>query len=116
MATEGALFFPDLLLEDPTNILPIVSAITWLVNVESGAGVHYHAEPYLRSVVRVGACMCWALSATMPTGVLIFWVTSNVFAIGRGMLTRVDAVRKVLRLPLKHEIAKLDHLPKVVYA
>jgi hypothetical protein len=36
MAVEGALFFPDLVQADPTNLLPIASAFSWLMNVESG--------------------------------------------------------------------------------
>ena len=38
MATQGILWFPDLLLPDSTFILPILSAFTWLWNVEMAAG------------------------------------------------------------------------------
>jgi membrane protein insertase Oxa1/YidC/SpoIIIJ len=55
--------------------------------------------------------MAWALSATMPSGVLIFWTTSNIFAITRGYITRFDSARKLLNIPLQTEIAKLQHLP-----
>ena len=139
---------------DVTNVLPILSALTWLWNVgacvcahvrpcgrtpitprltrrpafarqparhfpdlapaESGAGVHYHANGALRGGLRILACTSWALAATMPNGVLIFWITSNVFAIGRGYVTRVNAVRRALRIPLASEIAALPHLPRAL--
>jgi membrane protein insertase Oxa1/YidC/SpoIIIJ len=38
MATEGLLWFPDLISPDATSLLPILSALTWLWNVEMGAG------------------------------------------------------------------------------
>ncbi len=111
MAVEGALFFPDLVQADPTNLLPIVSAFTWLMNVEMGAGAYYHSAPYVKSMTRVVASMCWALSATMPAGVLVFWTTSNLFALARGYVTHSDRVRRYLGIPLQAEIAKLKHIP-----
>jgi len=35
----GALWFPDLTLPDETQLLPIASGLTWLANVETGAGL-----------------------------------------------------------------------------
>jgi YidC/Oxa1 family membrane protein insertase len=114
MANEGCLWFTDLLLPDSTNLLPILSAVTWLLNIESGAGVYYHSHQKLQLIVRSAAYLCWALAAPIPSGVLLFWTTSNVFAITRGYITRFDKVRKALGIPLSSEIAKLTHLPKNV--
>lgn len=36
MTSGGALWFPDLVAQDSTYLLPIVSALTWLWNVEMG--------------------------------------------------------------------------------
>jgi hypothetical protein len=41
-------------------------------------------------------------------------VTSNLFAVARGYVTRFDGVRRVLGIPLASEIAALTHLPKSV--
>jgi len=114
MSVEGALWFTDLLVNDRTYLLPLLSAATWLLNVESGAGVYYHASPGAKLLVRTGASMFWALGANMPAGVLLFWITSNVFAICRGYVTRMDAVRRRLGIPLAADIARLAHLPRAV--
>ena len=80
----------------------------------SQAGIHYHANGSLRGGLRVVACMSWALSSTMPNGVLIFWITSNVFAICRGYVSRFDGVRRALGIPLVSQIAALTHLPRAL--
>lgn len=112
MAVEGFLWFPDLVQTDPTRLLPILSALTWLLNVELGAGRSYEAWPEARIAARLGAVACIPLAETLPCGVLLFWVTSNVFALGRGALLRQDKVRKLLNIPLQKEIDALLHLPK----
>jgi membrane protein insertase Oxa1/YidC/SpoIIIJ len=114
MAVEGLAWFPDLLLPDATNLLPVISAASWLLNVESGAGVYYHTSARARFLVRTAATMGWALSAPMPSGVLLFWVTSNLYAVLRGYVTRSDRIRKWLKIPLASEIAALAHLPKSI--
>jgi len=112
MAVEGLLWFPDLVATDPTRLLPILSALTWLLNVEMGAGRSYAAWPEARVAARLGAVACIPLAETVPSGVLLFWVTSNVFALARGALLRQDRVRKLLKIPLQSEIEALSHLPK----
>lgn len=112
MAVEGFLWFPDLVQTDPTRLLPILSALTWLLNVELGAGKSYEAWPEARIAARLGAVACIPLAETLPCGVLLFWVTSNVFALGRGALLRHERVRKLLNIPLQKDIDALLHLPK----
>jgi YidC/Oxa1 family membrane protein insertase len=111
MAYEGTLWFPDLIQRDKTQLLPILSALTWLWQVEMGAGVHYTAMPTLRIVTRTVAVAMIPLSATLPAGVFVFWITSNVFAIARGYALKTDAMRRLLHVPLSRQIDKLTHLP-----
>ncbi len=112
MATEGALWFPDLVARDKTQFLPIISAVTWLWQVEMGSGVHYAAWPSLRLATRVTALAMVPLTATLPSGVFVFWVTSNLFAVVRGYAARSDVVRRALRIPFQKDIALLTHLPR----
>jgi YidC/Oxa1 family membrane protein insertase len=114
MATGGNLWFIDLVAQDSTHILPIVSALTWLWNVEMGAGVFYGASPSLKLAARMSSVATIPLSATLPSGVFIFWITSNLFAVARGYAMRPDAVRRLLKMPLASEIKKLSHLPAPV--
>lgn len=114
MMAEGLWWFPDLTLADPTYLLPVLSAATWLLNVEAGAGVFYHSSARAQFLVRTGATLGWALSAPMPSGVFVFWLTSNLFAVARGYITRLDSVRRALGIPLASQIASLTHLPRSV--
>jgi membrane protein insertase Oxa1/YidC/SpoIIIJ len=111
MAAEGALWFNDLTAPDETKLLPILSSLTWLANVEMGAGVYYEAWPMTRLAARLGAVAFIPMAEAFPSGVLLFWLVSNCFAIGRGALLRRDSVRRLLGIPLQAQIAALTHLP-----
>ena len=111
-ASEGLLWSPDLLRPDSTQLLPILSALSWLVQVETGAGASYAALPTVRLCARMTALAFIPLTATLPSGVFVFWITSNVFAIARGRLARLDAVRRAFDIPLARDVARLPHLPK----
>ena len=112
MADEGALFFPDLMSPDSTQLLPVASGLTWLLNIEAGAGAHYAAQPALRLGTRLGAVAFIPLAQTIPSGVLIFWVTSNLFAVVRGRVARNPSLRKALGIPLSEHLAPF--LPRAV--
>lgn len=111
MATEGALWFRDLVAPDATSLLPILSNLSWLWQVEVGAGRHYQAAPGVRLAVRVVAAATVPLAATLPAGVFVFWLTSNAFALTRGYVLRLPAVRRRLGIPLQSHIDALPHLP-----
>ena len=112
MAREGALWFPDLVACDKSQLLPILSNLSFLWQVEMGAGAHYASYASLRLAVRVTAVATVPLVANLPSGVFVFWVTSNAFAIARGYAARLPAVRRALGIPLQGEIAALSFLPK----
>ena len=71
----------------------------------------YAAYPKLRLSARCGALAFIPLASTLPAGVLLFWVTSNLFAVARGAVARTNAVRRALGVPLVKEAAALAHLP-----
>ena len=114
MATEGFLWFTDLVAVDSTYALPIASAMTWLWNVEAGGGVFYDYWQRPKMLARTAAVAFIPLTATLPAGVFLFWVTSNVFAVARTYVMRTDAARRMLRVPLRSEIAALAHLPRSI--
>jgi YidC/Oxa1 family membrane protein insertase len=111
LAEEGALWFPDLIEQDHTMLLPILSGLTWLAQVELGAGVHYGSWPTVRLMVRTLSVATISLAATLPSGVFVFWITSNLFAVARALVLQRDSVRRLLKIPLRSEIAALSHLP-----
>ena len=111
LRTGGALWFPDLASPDATHLLPILSAVTWLANVELGAGFQYSALPTARLTARTAAVAFIPLAETIDAGVLLFWITSNLFALARGAALRANPVRAALGIPLHATILALKHLP-----
>jgi inner membrane protein COX18 len=104
MDAEGALWFRDLMERDRTNLLPIASALSWLANVEIGGGAGYASLPGARLAARVLAASTVPLAATLPSGILLFWVTSNAFSFARGLALRSPRVRAALHIPLQAQI------------
>ena len=114
MANEGTLWFPDLISRDDSYLLPILSGLSWLWMVEMGAGIHFRTYPAVRTTIRMIAAATVPLAATLPSGVFVFWITSNLFAITRGYVLRQDAVRLRLGIPLLKDVNALAHLPKYI--
>eukprot|EP01092_Planopodium_desertum_P008677 TRINITY_DN3681_c0_g1_i1.p1 TRINITY_DN3681_c0_g1~~TRINITY_DN3681_c0_g1_i1.p1 ORF type:complete len:321 (+),score=-15.01 TRINITY_DN3681_c0_g1_i1:25-987(+) len=112
MTTGGTLWFIDLVEADPTWMLPTISALTWLWAVECAAGAHYFGWPAVRTVARSIAIAFIPVTSTLPSGVFIFWITSNLFAIGRTYFLRLDSVRRYFGMPLVSEINSLPYLPE----
>lgn len=112
MTTGGALWFKDLVASDPTFVLPTMSGLMWLWVVECAAGVHYFAWPNVRTSSRCIALAFIPVTSTLPSGIFIFWITSNIYAIAQTYILRFDAVRRALRIPLASEIKYNEILPK----
>ena len=93
MITGGALWFVDLVLPDPTWMLPVASSLTWLTLLERTAGYMYLSHEDWRSLARTLAIAFIPVVANMPAGVFCFWITANLFSLGRVMVLNQDAVR-----------------------
>jgi len=135
-ASEGVLWFPSLLNADSTHLLPILSAMTWLANLEAGVGRAYHESAALKSSTRTLAAASWMLgqlavgslpsvhlasrishshplpsppplppaASNLPSGIHLFWVASNLFAIARGRLVSLPRMRALLHIPSAREV------------
>jgi membrane protein insertase Oxa1/YidC/SpoIIIJ len=111
-SVEGMLWFPDLAKPDSTAMLAIATNTTWLVLMESSAGVYYNHWSVLRDNVRFIAVASIPLAMGLPSGVLLFWTSSNLFSIGRVLVFRRDAVRDYFGIPRTSVINSLAWLPK----
>ena len=112
MASGGLLWFPDLMATDPTFVLPALSGLTWLWNVEIAAGAMYASSFKLRAATRAAAVAMIPVASTLPAGIFVFWLTSNAWEITRIMTLRRDDVRTALRIPLTSELPVVprDHI------
>ena len=62
----GALWFPDLSAPDPTFVLPVLSALSWLATIEMAAGEHFPLKPWILSATRLGAIAFIPVTMTLP--------------------------------------------------
>ncbi|KAJ5582165.1 hypothetical protein N7535_000785 [Penicillium sp. DV-2018c] len=93
-ATEGALWFPDLLAGDPTGVLPALLTVSILSNVMIGwktktleemselPKLQMYQEASFRGLrVFVQALACYVglagFASEMPTSLLLYWITST---------------------------------------
>ncbi|KAK2749658.1 hypothetical protein FQN57_005880 [Myotisia sp. PD_48] len=120
MASEGALWFQDLLVADPTNALPIILAATMFTNVTWGWKVKSAediAKLRTREAVRERAFkvlkrllqgMSLWLAPVMiysgaPAGLLIYWISSSTFATIQTQIVRKVMHVKGAPLPLREK-------------
>ncbi|KAL8994589.1 MAG: hypothetical protein Q9169_005485 [Polycauliona sp. 2 TL-2023] len=88
-ATEGTLWFPDLLVPDPHLVLPFVLSITLFANIT-------HAEwtanklgsmptafrRRLGNAFKIVALAVGPLTLSMPSAIHVYWISSSVSALG----------------------------------
>src|SRR5690606_8129487 len=97
MSTEGALWFQNLLVADPTWILPIMLSGAVLTNIRLGwkvpsadviadmprkQALRQRAWKGLRTGLQLVACSLapMMIQAEVPAGLLVYWISSTLFA------------------------------------
>ncbi|KAM6180497.1 mitochondrial inner membrane protein OXA1L [Erethizon dorsatum] len=101
MRTGGLWWFQDLTISDPMYILPLaVTATMWAV-LELGAetGMQSSDLQWMRSVIRVMPLVVLPITIHFPTGVFVYWLSSNMFSLVQVSCLRIPAVRTVLKIP-----------------
>lgn len=78
-ATEGALWFPDLLAADPQMILPFVLSGAILLNLSNASGRSVWQKRLKRSLGLV-ALTLGPLTLQVPSAMLIYWISSSILA------------------------------------
>jgi len=114
----GPLWFPDLVFQyrlfsylfiyfsmlaqsspDASNLLPVVSALSWLATIELASGAVFHMPPWMHLSSRILAVAFIPVTQTMPAGIFIFWITSNLFAATRAFVVRTPRVQRLVGIP-----------------
>ncbi|KAL8787124.1 MAG: hypothetical protein Q9195_007906 [Heterodermia aff. obscurata] len=93
LATEGALWFPDLLVADPALVLPFALSASLLATIFfHERRIQKAGETFPKWRIWVGRVLkSWALiigpaTLHLPTGMLIYWISSAWFAFGQNLL------------------------------
>ncbi|HHV54166.1 MAG TPA: membrane protein insertase YidC [Firmicutes bacterium] len=78
---HGFLWLHNLRAPDPFYILPVLSGLTtYLQNYISGSATN---DPTTKGMTAMMPLLFAAITATLPAGVALYWVTSTVFSIGQ---------------------------------
>lgn len=76
----------DLSIPDPYYILPILSGVTTYIQMNMTM-----TDPSQRAMMMIMPVVIAWISITFPAGLVLYWVTSNVFSIGQQYLIMRDS-------------------------
>jgi inner membrane protein COX18 len=87
LATEGALWFPDLMVSDPMIMLPFMLSGVMLLNLFHGAvGKPTKGQKRLSNGLKIVALAIVPLTLHLPSAMLVYWISSSTFALGQAMM------------------------------
>mmetsp|Transcript_36293 Transcript_36293/g.114545 ORF Transcript_36293/g.114545 Transcript_36293/m.114545 type:complete len:210 (+) Transcript_36293:105-734(+) len=102
MKEGGALWFTDLTVADPNYLLPITSGLLFLATVELGAVDGMQGQPNvgrMKNIMRAAAIGMVPLTAYLPQGVFIYWITSNALSAAQAVVLKIPGVKGMLGIP-----------------
>jgi len=110
-ATEGMLWFPDLMLSDPNLILPFILSGTIYLNISRGSGKNI-VLPWQRGLDRALKLVALAigpLTLNIPSGMLLYWIASSSFAYAQAtILEKAIPLKSASVIPLKSSEGGID--------
>lgn len=104
MMAGGTAWFPDLCAADPTYALPVLCGLSLLATAELGAadgmeGMDEATRRRMRLFMRAFAVAIPVFAHSFPTGVFVYWITSNMYSLVQMRVLRIQDVRRILKLP-----------------
>lgn len=117
-AHGGPFWALDLTAPDPTYILPAVSTLATLAVAEFGfkAGTNNNANPgqtqMMKYIMRCAIPIIGWISSTFPSGVLVYWVTTNIYSLIQLGMLQLPVVRQWAKFPKRIEHAKNPYEPE----
>ncbi|TKY85971.1 hypothetical protein EX895_004796 [Sporisorium graminicola] len=104
-AHGGPFWTPDLTVPDPTWILPAVSTLATFAVAELGfkVGTNNQSDPAQSQMMKYifrgfMPILAW-ISTTFPSGVLVYWATTNLYSLFQLAILQVPIVRQWARFP-----------------
>ncbi|XP_047155158.1 mitochondrial inner membrane protein OXA1-like [Vigna umbellata] len=104
----GAYWFVDLTTPDALYILPVLTALTFLITVECNMQEGMEGNPAagtMKKVSRVLAVLTVPFTMGFPKAIFCYWITSNLFSLGYGLVLKAPGVKKALGIPIIPEAA-----------
>ena len=101
--TQGGFgHFTDLSAADPYYVLPILNAVTMLIPMELLPDPNAMPEKdrqRMKIVFRGVAAIFVVVGQSMPAGLFVYWIASNIFTVFQQGLLRMSSVRRMLSIP-----------------
>lgn len=116
LVTGGALWFKDLTVADPEMRLPFMLSASMLLSLTGGQKQSIWGKRITRALATV-AVIAGPMLLHMPSGVLVYWISSMLMAYGqnlaleRFMPTKKQVVPCKPRQPLRIGRAMMDKKP-----
>ncbi|XP_057520550.1 mitochondrial inner membrane protein OXA1-like isoform X2 [Amaranthus tricolor] len=98
----GALWFTDLTTPDATYILPVLTAVTFLITVECNMQEGLEGNPVgnvMKKFSRALAILFVPLTMNFSKAIFFYWITSNIFSFVYGAVLRLPGVKPALGIP-----------------
>ncbi|KNE72081.1 YidC/Oxa1 family membrane protein insertase [Allomyces macrogynus ATCC 38327] len=113
----GMLWFTDLSVADSTYALPVMAAAGFLTVLEMGAetgGTPSAQSDTMRKFMRAAAVGMVPFTAMLPSGVFMYWITSNIWTLGQSAYLKKPEVRAKYGIPQlrQHDGVAADGVPK----
>ena len=118
MCYEGLFWFKDLTIADPYYALPVINSLIFWITIELGAadgmqGTAPEMINRMKTVMRALAVIFVPITASFPSSLFCYWITSSCFSLVQSTLMKHSDVRRLLKLPevvKRHSDAKKSPL------
>ncbi|SNX82130.1 related to OXA1 - cytochrome oxidase biogenesis protein, mitochondrial [Melanopsichium pennsylvanicum] len=117
-AHGGPFWTMDLTIPDPTYILPAVSTLATFAVAELGfkVGTTTQSDPaqsqMMKYIFRGFMPILLWISTTFPSGVLVYWATTNMYSLLQLMVMQTPIVRKWAKFPKRIQHATNPYEPQ----
>lgn len=98
----GAYWFVDLTTPDTLYILPVLTALSFLITVECNMQEGMEGNPVastMKNVSRGLAVLTVPFTMSFPKAIFCYWITSNLFSLVYGLVLKCHGVKKFLGIP-----------------
>ncbi|KAK7400981.1 hypothetical protein VNO78_12290 [Psophocarpus tetragonolobus] len=104
----GAYWFADLTTPDAYYVLPVLTALTFLITVECNMQEGLEGNPIagtMKKFSRAVAVLTVPFTMGFPKAIFCYWITSNLFSLLYGLVLKAPGVKEALRIPKIPEAA-----------
>ncbi|OVA01956.1 Membrane insertase OXA1/ALB3/YidC [Macleaya cordata] len=99
----GAFWFTDLTTPDSLYILPVLTALSFLITVECNMQEGLEGNPIastMKNFSRVLAVLTVPFTMSFPNAIFCYWIPSNLFSLMYGLVIKRPEVKKYLNIPV----------------